>query len=616
MHSKPSAPRLLQKVVLSTAALLLSAAFAPSAAMATTVSMGYNHGCSVADTGGIQCWGLQALQEPSGGLADHVKVGHDFSCALFLGPAVRCWGSNGFSQLGAQVKTRFGVTISGLPQPAGVVAGARHACALTAEREVYCWGDGSLGQIGKGVSTTTAQAIRVEGLGNIKSVAAGNASTCGTTDSPNDRKVTCVGAGSGLAGAAEYPSTPRTVPGITDALDVSLFAGHACVLRGFGKVSCWGSNRYGELGVPASSSPLTSPVEVPDLGAPAKAVAVGDGFTCALLEGGTVKCWGNHANGQLGMGLAPITATPATGLVIGITDATAISAGKTAACAVLDSGYVQCWGEGAGWSSAQCRVPGGLYPGVPASWGPIFDLTICRPQGSAAPMAVKGPGPALDAAHVMDWAEKTLPQTFPSQMPTVPESTDNYFYLRDYPGGHRLATNRHGTPHLLYMGPLSAGQLSDLGPLSRWLQQAAIDEGAKGGLQMQVDLILDGHPSNRPCKSLKIRYGIRGGLHRLPEWMMATSIRVADADQSTDFPARGGFHATVLTTETDWLSRQTRQPGEPVPLGMKEEPVFYSEALVCSIVQTLQTDVEVTVFYIQADRKGAVRARTQMRPYQ
>lgn len=615
MHSKPSAPPLLQKVVLSAAALLLSAAFAPSAAMATTVSMGYNHGCSVAETGGIQCWGFQALQEPSGGLADHVKVGHDFSCALFLGLAVRCWGSNGFSQLGAQVKTRFGVTISGLPQPAGVVAGARHACALTVEREVYCWGDGSLGQIGKGVSTTTAQAIRVEGLGNIKSVAAGNASTCGTTDTPNDRKVTCVGAGSGLAGAAEDPSTPRTVPGITDALDVSLFAGHACVLRGFGKVSCWGSNLYGELGVPASSSPLTSPVEVPDLGAPAKAVAVGDGFTCALLEGGTVKCWGNHANGQLGMGLAPITATPATGLVIGITDATAISAGKTAACAVLDSGYVQCWGEGAGWSSAQCRVPGGLYPGVPASWGPIFDLTICRPQGSAAPMAVKGPGPALDAAQVLDWAEKTLPQTFPSQMATVPESTDNYFYLREYPGGHRLAINGHGTQHLLYMGPLSAGQLSDLGPLSRWLQQAAIDEEATGGLQMQVELILDTFPGEIPCRSLAIRYGIRSGVHPLPAWMKSTTIRLTGAGQSKDYPVGSGFRESVLTTETDWLSRQMRQPGYPIPPGMKEEVVHYGAAQVCSVIQALQTDIEVTVFYTLANKKGAVRASTEMKPY-
>lgn len=607
MHITPSAPRLLQKVVLSTAALLLSAAFMPSTSMATTVSMGYTHGCSVTDTGDLRCWGLQAPQEPSGERADHVKVGHDFSCALFLGPAVRCWGSNGFSQLGAQVKTRFGVTISGLPQPAGVVAGARHACALTAEREVYCWGDGSLGQIGKGVSTTTAQAIRVEGLGNIKSVAAGNASTCGTTDTPNDRKVTCVGAGSGLAGAAEDPRTPRTVPGITDALEVSLFASHACVLRAFGKVSCWGSNRYGELGVPASG-PQTSPVEVPDLGAPAKAVAVGDGYTCALLEGGTVKCWGNHANGQLGMGLAPSTATPATGLVIGITDAKAISAGKTAACAALEGGYVQCWGEGAGWSSAQCRVPGGLYPGVPASWGPIFDLTICRPQGSAAPMAVKGLGPALDAAQVLDWAEKTLPQTFPSQASAAPNPIDSYLYLREYPGGHRLAINGHGTPRLLYQGPKSAGQVADLGPLSRWVQEAALDEGLSSGLQLQAATHTNAMPGDKPCNTLQTLYGIRGATNVLPEGLMSSSVKVTGGGQSVEHATQYWYRKTIMTNDTDWISDGTHVPGP----GTKLEPVHLGVAQGCSAFSGLKDDVDVIVFYTVGNRKGALRTRAPM----
>lgn len=606
-HASPILLRLL-----AGAAVVLPTAFAPPAAMATTLSMGTSHGCSVADTGVATCWGTLPMAPLAyEARAQDIRVGEDFSCAL-TGTSVQCWGrSNAYSQLGNPVlQAPWGYTLSGLRQISQIAVGARHGCARTSELQVFCWGDGSQGQIGSAVPTTTAEAVRVEGMDTMTKLAAGRASTCGVMDVPNDRKVICVGAGSGLAGAAEDPRTARAVPGITDAVDVSLFAGHACVLRGFGKVSCWGSNQYGELGVPASNAPLTTPMEVQGLGAPAKAVAVGDGFTCALLEGGTIKCWGNNANGQLGMGLAPGTATPATGLVVGITKAIAISAGKTAACAVLEGGYVQCWGEGAGWSSAPCRVPGGLYPGVPASYGPVVDLAICRPQGSGAPMAVQGLGSANDAAQVLDWAEKTLPQTFAPQAGTVPAGIDkNLLYVRDYPGGHRLAINAHGTPQLLYAGPLSAGQVADLGPLSQWIREAALHEGLGSGLQLQADTHTNAMPGPDPCAYLQTRYGIRGGAKALPEGLMSSLVKVTGGGRSVEHTARGGYRKTIMTNDTDWISDGTHIPGP----GTRLEPVHLGSAVGCSLFAALQGDVEVTVFYTIGNRKGALRAKAVMR---
>lgn len=593
----------LQKA-LATAALLLPAAFSPTATVAATISMGTSHGCSVADTAQITCWGTLAAQKPDAAWFTDIKVGHDFSCALLLSSGVYCWGGNGFSQLGTPVQTPpFGPTLSGLPQANKVATGARHACALTAEGEVYCWGDGSQGQIGKAVAGTTAQATRVEGLSGMVAIAAGQASTCAVG---RDRKVLCVGSGSGLASAVDDPRTPRPVPGVIDALDIALFDGHACVIRLQGKVSCWGSNRNGELGLPASAGVVTTPVEVPDLGSSAKAVAVGDGYTCVLLEGGTVKCWGNSANGQLGMGLASGTVTPAAGLVIGVTDATAISAGKTAACAVLKGNYIQCWGEGTGWSSAQCRVPGGLYPGVPASYGPIVDLTICRPQGSAAPMAVKGLGPANDAAQVLDWAEKAFPQTFPSQTSTAANSTEN-LYLREYPEGHRLAINVHGTPHLIYAGPLSAGQMADLGPLHQWINEAALDEGLRSGLQLQAATLTNGMPGET-CPMLQTRYGIRGGSSVLPEGLMSSSVKVTGRGQTVEHLTRSWYRKTARTSETDWLSDGALVPGP----GTKLEPVHFGVAQGCSAFIGLKDDVDVVVFYTIGTRKGALRTKTPM----
>lgn len=169
MNSQHPGLRLLQQM-LATAALVVPAALMPSAAMATTVSMGTSHGCSVADTGVATCWGTLPMAPLAYGLrADDIRVGQDFSCAL-TGIAVQCWGgSNAFSQLGRPiVQAPWGYTLSGLRQIVQITVGARHGCAGTVDREVYCWGDGSQGQIGSAVATTTAEAVRVEGMSGMR----------------------------------------------------------------------------------------------------------------------------------------------------------------------------------------------------------------------------------------------------------------------------------------------------------------------------------------------------------------------------------------------------------------------------------------------------------------
>ena len=80
-------------------------------------------------------------------------------------------------------------------------------------------------------------------------------------------------------------------------------------------------------------------------------------FNCALLDNGSVKCWGTNTNGQLGLGDTNHRgdqtgemgdALPAVDLGTGVT-ATAIAAGFNFACAIVGggsvpSGSVKCWG--------------------------------------------------------------------------------------------------------------------------------------------------------------------------------------------------------------------------------------------------------------------------------
>jgi len=215
---------------------------------------------------------------------------------------------------------------------------------------------------------------------------------------------------------------------------------------------------------------------------------------------------------------------------------------------------------------------------------------------------------------VLDWAEKTLPQTFPAGGAGAPGlGNNNWYYLREYPGGHTLAVNAHGTPHLLYLGPQSDGKVLDLGPLSRWLDEASRDEGARSGMQVQAkpyfnfQLTLAGGP----CNNFLVPHAIRGGTSGLPEGVVTTSVRVKLDGQSMEFPLRDRFIMTVLTTETDWISQRTRRAGQPIPLGMKEEPVLHGTTQGCPSFGNSQSTVDVIVFYTIGNRKGQLRTRAK-----
>src|SRR3954451_6555731 len=72
-------------------------------------------------------------------------------------------------------------------------------------------------------------------------------------------------------------------------------------------------------------------------------VSAGASDTCAaLLPSGRVVCWGNGAAGQLGDGTSTSSAAPVG--VSRLAGATAVSAGEDHTCAVVAGGGVDCWG--------------------------------------------------------------------------------------------------------------------------------------------------------------------------------------------------------------------------------------------------------------------------------
>lgn len=132
-------------------------------------------------------------------------------------------------------------------------------------------------------------------------------------------------------------------------------AEHVCTIRADSTVWCWGDNTLGELG--GNAGRRVTPVQVPTSDvSDARSLASGYDHTCALLNDGHVKCWGNNSHGEtnpstarnFSQGPSFVTEVSGTGGPnVPLANVNAISAGGDHTCALMSDRSVMCWGYGA-----------------------------------------------------------------------------------------------------------------------------------------------------------------------------------------------------------------------------------------------------------------------------
>nr|WP_255216609.1 hypothetical protein [Pseudenhygromyxa sp. WMMC2535] len=244
-----------------------------------------------------------------------LSLGWRYTCALIDGGRVRCWGYNTHGQLGYGHTNDIGD--DELPSEAGDVLlpgpvttldlGGYHGCARFDDGDLRCWGYNAHGQLGNG----------------------------GTDNHGDDETLADL---DGL--------------GLTSAIDVRLGSNHTCALLEGGNVRCWGHNANGQLGHSNVEISL-QPGESLSIGGAASWIAAGGDHTCALLESGGLRCWGDNTYGQLGLGnIEPLgdNELPDAGGPISLglppdTEIVDIKPGERHTCILLSSDAVMCWGE-------------------------------------------------------------------------------------------------------------------------------------------------------------------------------------------------------------------------------------------------------------------------------
>ena len=283
--------------------------------------------------------GAEQASDPAVAQAGWLDLGDQFSCAVLPNGSVRCWGEGASGELGYGNTNDVGATDT--PAQAGpvnlgagqtataIAAGAYHACALLATQQVKCWGYGDNGRLGYGSDDSVLDPSTVGPVdlgGPARAITAGEAHTCAILVSGT---VECWGYGGdqyangagglgygtidNVADGGSGPATPAAAGAVnlgSGRTAVAITAGetHTCAILDDGSVRCWGNNAYGQLGYGNTNDVGTTPTTTPntagpvDLGQKAIAISAGGNHTCALLADQSVDCWGSGDFGELGYG--------------------------------------------------------------------------------------------------------------------------------------------------------------------------------------------------------------------------------------------------------------------------------------------------------------------------
>ena len=337
--------------------------------VSASISVGNTHSCALSTQGDAYCWGnnddgqLGNGTKASSYTAVRVTNGRDFiaisaslssTCALSVYKTVWCWGSNFYGQLGDGTKTSstVPVQVSGISSANAISNLGSSVCALFVDQTVWCWGANYEGQLGNGTTTTSTVPVQVSGITSATAISGKGWHVCAVLVTST---VKCWGYGyygqlgnNTLMGRS---TLPVSVSNLSGAIGIAANFNNSCALLNLGTLSCWGKNADYVIGHNRDRG-LSLVPETNTFVSSAQSIALGDDHACVLINNGSVKCWGGNYFGQLGNSVKSIsTPNGTTGsfylpeVVAGLSGVVALDADSYSTCALLSNGSVKCWGS-------------------------------------------------------------------------------------------------------------------------------------------------------------------------------------------------------------------------------------------------------------------------------
>jgi alpha-tubulin suppressor-like RCC1 family protein len=154
-----------------------------------------------------------------------------------------------------------------------------------------------------------------------------------------------------------------------DWLTTTTGGSHQCGIRSDGTLWCWGNNQNGQLGL-GDTQRRVWPTQV-GTGNDWTSVSADLSHTCGI-RAGQIFCWGSNQRGQLGQSLT-VTQRLNPTLLGNASDWTSLATGTSHSCGIR-SGQLWCWGDntdgqlGLGYTSSEA---GATRVGVSRDWAEI-----------------------------------------------------------------------------------------------------------------------------------------------------------------------------------------------------------------------------------------------------
>jgi hypothetical protein len=317
-------------------------------------------------------------------LASSISTGGYHTCSVDAGGTAHCWGRNSDGELGVNLvggSFRRPTLVAGGHAWSKIIGGLHHTCGLTQSGAAYCWGWNYTGQVGDSTTTSRVVPTQVLGAPPMTDLALGYNYSCGLEAAGvrcwgSDWISGYVGApvlgtltggqshlcgiapgsqaycwgwnGEGEVGDSTYATRSSPVPVVgSRSFTVMSSAGYSsCGITPNGTAFCWGRNLTGQLG---DGSFISKPYPVAVSGGLLfSAISVGYYHTCGITTAGLAYCWGQNSGGKLGDGTQDESTVPVA--VAGGLRFRAISAGADHTCAITESDRVYCWGANASGS--------------------------------------------------------------------------------------------------------------------------------------------------------------------------------------------------------------------------------------------------------------------------